>query len=373
MERITMSSFGRQTIPPALLAGKATGAVADKWAVLRDLGIARAAFGVTDRDLGVLSALLSFLPGTALADDGPAIVHASNQSLCARAHGMAESTLRRHLSALVAAGLIHRHDSPNGKRFVLRGVGATAFGLDLSPLAARADEIAQAAQASLDAAEAARRHRLRAVLALRDAAALLELAPCPAAVMRLADLQRAVRRKLQPGLAESLAAAATALLADLHSIQAEETSGSAVHSGRHCQSSTKDSSDIEPCQDRARAQPPRPDEGAPQALPLYLVTKAAPDIETFGNRQVRHWSDLVAAADHARPMLGISADAWAAARAAMGDPVAAITLACILQSATRIRSPGGYLRALTERAGRGEFSPGPMVMALLRADNATPA
>jgi replication initiation protein RepC len=109
------------------------------------------------------------------------------------------------------------------------------------------------------------------------------------------------------------------------------------------------------------------------ALPLHLVVRAAPDIETFGNRRVRDWRDLVAAADHARPMMGISADAWAEARRVMGDATAATTLACVLQSSGRIRSPGGYLRSLTERAARGVFSPGPMVMALLRAENATPA
>jgi replication initiation protein RepC len=68
-------------------------------------------------------------------------------------------------------------------------------------------------------------------------------------------------------------------------------------------------------------------------------------------------------------MLGISADAWRAAREAMGDVEAAITLACMLQRAAEIRSPGGYLRSLTAKAQAGAFSPGPMVMALLRADN----
>lgn len=42
--------------------------------------------------------------------------------------------------------------------------------------------------------------------------------------------------------------------------------------------------------------------------------------------------------------------------------------ACILQDAARIRQPGGYLRALSRRAAEGGFSPGPMVMALLRRE-----
>ena len=74
-------------------------------------------------------------------------------------------------------------------------------------------------------------------------------------------------------------------------------------------------------------------------------------------------------ADFVRPMLGISADAWREARATMGDGAAAVTLACILQRASEIRSPGGYLRSLSAKAAAGGFSPGPRVMALLRADN----
>jgi replication initiation protein RepC len=40
-----------------------------------------------------------------------------------RAHGIAGTTLRRHLAALVDAGLIERRDSPNGKRYAHRGRG----------------------------------------------------------------------------------------------------------------------------------------------------------------------------------------------------------------------------------------------------------
>ena len=46
---------------------------------------------------------------------------------------------------------------------------------------------------------------------------------------------------------------------------------------------------------------------------------------------------------------------------------AAITLACMLERANHIQSPGGYLRDLTRRAARGQFSVGPMVMAAARA------
>ena len=79
---------------------------------------------------------------------------------------------------------------------------------------------------------------------------------------------------------------------------------------------------------------------------------------------VETWRDLIATAGLVRGMLGISASAWDAARAAMGEQGAAIVVAGILQRAEAIKSPGGYLRGLTERSRAGEFSAWPMMMAL---------
>jgi replication initiation protein RepC len=50
----------------------------------------------------------------------------------------------------------------------------------------------------------------------------------------------------------------------------------------------------------------------------------------------------------------------------MGNEKACIIAAAILQRAEMIRSPGAYLRNLTERARAGQFSLGPVLMALLR-------
>ncbi|MCY1310098.1 hypothetical protein D9M70_602580 [compost metagenome] len=52
----------------------------------------------------------------------------------------------------------------------------------------------------------------------------------------------------------------------------------------------------------------------------------------------------------------------------MGQANAAVAVACILGRAGHIKNPGGYLRDLTRKAARGEFSLGPMLMALMRAN-----
>ena len=91
--------------------------------------------------------------GSARGRDGEGsdgiVVFPSNRAAAVRAHGMAPATLRRHLAFLVDAGLIIRRDSPNGKRYARRGQGGEieiAFGFDLSPLVARAEEIENLAE-----------------------------------------------------------------------------------------------------------------------------------------------------------------------------------------------------------------------------------
>lgn len=102
------------------------------------------------------------------------------------------------------------------------------------------------------------------------------------------------------------------------------------------------------------------------AISLARLVKLCPDIADYGRDGVTSWADLLAAADLVRSMLGISPDAWRKAKAAMGEQAAAVVIAALLQRGEAIRSPGGYLRDLTEKAGRGAFSIYPMLNALER-------
>ena len=377
MERLTLTPFGARPTSIAeirtISAARAATEACDKWAVLRDLNVARAAFDISDRDLGVLNALLSFHPAQELAPDGPLIVFPSNRSLAERAHGMAESTLRRHLAALVRAGLIHRHDSPNGKRYVRRGQGgeiAVAFGFDLSPLLERADEIAYAAAEARAATARLQLLRERASLRLRDASKLLELAleegrAGPSEVEEVAAARRALRRKASFSELEGVEAALAALLERLtrrlEVLESEKVDANDSQHERHKQNSNPDNPDIEPNLEKVEAA------GSAPPIPLTLVLKACPEIGLYAPGDIRSWRDLQTASAFVRGMLGISESAWSEACEQMGGAVAAIVVACILQRFEAIRSPGGYLRALTEKAGQGAFSPGPMVMALLSA------
>lgn len=103
------------------------------------------------------------------------------------------------------------------------------------------------------------------------------------------------------------------------------------------------------------------------AYPLGMVMNACPDIADYAKDGISNWRDLLATAAMVRSMLGISPSAWEEAQTVMGEMQAAVVVACILQRGTAIRSAGGYLRGLTEKARVGEFSLGPILMSQINA------
>ncbi|ASY71511.1 hypothetical protein ABIA24_005734 [Sinorhizobium fredii] len=99
-----------------------------------------------------------------------------------------------------------------------------------------------------------------------------------------------------------------------------------------------------------------------------MVLQACPEIAIYGpDGSVSSWRDLMAAAVVVRSMLGVSPSAYQDACDVMGPENAAAAIACILERQGHINSAGGYLRDLTSKARRGEFSLGPVLMALMRA------
>lgn len=392
MNLISLTPFGRQAVTAGLLAARALETPeapalqrVDKWALFNDLRCARVKFGVSDRDLAVLYALLSFLPAKALEQTGDLVVFASNAALSDRAHGMAESTLRRHLAQLVKMGLIWRQDSPNGKRYAERdrsGALVQAFGLDLRPLLLRAGEIIETAAAVSAEAAALHRKRETLVLRLRDAAKLLAYGreagiagDWTGLEARLLPLRMALRRKMDADTVARMLGEAGDILQALRqmiNVLAEIIDGTAAHSERHYTNSNKDSYESEPCQEEGRAQGRAVDQDLP-AVPLVLVLKACPDLQPYARSNLNSWRDLVAVASEVRGMMGISASAWQEAQQFMGAEVAAVAVAAMLQRIGSISNPGGYLRALSAKAAAGGFSVGPMIMALLNGNSARAA
>ena len=110
-----------------------------------------------------------------------------------------------------------------------------------------------------------------------------------------------------------------------------------------------------------------------KAFPLSMVLAACPEATAYGpGGAISSWRDLMSAAVVIRSMLGVSPSAYQDACEIMGPENAAAVMACILERAGHIQSAGGYLRNLTRRAENGEFSLGPMLMALVRSQPPAP-
>lgn len=393
---ISTTPFGRRALTLGQIASQATAkampqeAVANKWQVFQHIREARELLGATDRSLAILNALLSFHRETELSAEGELIVWPSNEQLMARANGISPATLRRHLAVLVECGLVIRRDSPNGKRFARRsraGVVEQAYGFDLSPIVARAEEFRDLAETVQTEKKAFRVARERLTLLRRDIAKMIDTGieeGVPGNWGRVLQAYQTIIAKLPRTaprqLFEDICGQLTELHAEISDVlesftKTQNTNANESHFERHIQSSNPESifesehgsregneaSGSAAETDNVRSLPKRD-------LPLSIVLDACPNLlEIVQSGEIRHWRDLLAAAELGRTMLGISRSAWQDAQGVMGEVQAAIALAAIYQRSGQINSAGGYLRSLTDKAREGKFSTWPMIMALLRA------
>ncbi|RCS22615.1 replication initiation protein RepC [Phyllobacterium salinisoli] len=390
ISRVT-TPFGRRSMSFALMASQMKtqdipeGKITDKWRIYRWLCEAKEAIGVSDRSLAVLNALLTFYPETELSQKHGLVVFPSNAQLALRAHGMADTTLRRHLAALVDCGLIIRRDSPNGKRYARRGKGGSvdeAFGFSLAPLLARTEEFERAAEKVRAEIRGLRLARQRITLHRRDIQKLIEAAQREGCSghwdvlwKRFRSIvetipRRAVLADLEP-IEAQLAALREELdkLLEFH-VNARETSGNESHNGWQ-QSNSDTEIIIEPESGLGKGLKKNTDErlpiaAPPRTYPLGMVLRACPEIADYAIEGINSWRDLMTTAGHVKAYLGISHAAYESAAEILGQENAAVVIACMLQRAQNIKSAGGYLRALTQKARAGEFTIGPMIMAALK-------
>jgi len=388
--------FGRRPMTFALLRQQIAvnriepGKSVDKWKVFRDASEARQKLGLQDRSLAVLDALLSFYPENELRQGGQLVVFPSNAQLTLRAHGIAGATLRRHLALLVEAGLIARKDSANGKRYARKsrtGEIENAFGFDISPLLLRAEELAVTAQQVVAERMALRRAKESLTICRRDVRKLITAA-CTEGLggnwAPIEDSYNAIVARIprSPTMSDIIS-----VLEDMELLRGEiinllETqqeienySTNDAHDEQHIQSSNPESlNELEPSfrtkPDTRSIERSGSRKEAMRIFPLALVLKACPEISSYGPTGIiNSWRDLMCAAVVVRSMLGVSASAYQDACEIMGPENAAATIACILERSGHINSAGAYLRDLTSKAKRGEFSLGPALMALLRANN----
>ncbi|NVM42966.1 replication initiation protein RepC [Ochrobactrum intermedium] len=357
----------------------------NRWALYKQLCVAKAEFDLNDRCLAVLSSLLSFLPDDELHEKSGLVVFPSNRQLSLRAHGMPESTLRRHLASLIETGIIARKDSPTRKRYAHKdreGGVELAFGFSFAPLLERASEIAAIADKILADQKALKRLRDEVSVMRRDMAAAFadkaheagEHGECIEALfVRFRAVVDAIPRRASvdelSAIRASFETIGGELAIALKTIEiVPEMSGSVAQYERQHNESLPESlfesqnskkivlnapSAETPVSVKAEREPSV--ESTP-SISLDQVLRSCPDIREYGANGIGTWRELLDASRIVSSFLGISQSAYQEAIRFMGPEITSTAIAWILQKLSDISSPGGYLRSLTQKAREGTFS-----------------
>ncbi|MEL4073334.1 plasmid replication protein RepC [Ochrobactrum sp. GPK 3] len=364
---------------------KMQGRGVNRWVIYKQLCLAKSALDLNDRCLAVLSSLLSFLPDDDMNEKTGLVVFPSNRQLSLRAHGMPESTLRRHLASLVEAGIIARKDSPTRKRYAHKdreGGVELAFGFSFAPLLDRASEIAVIADQILADQKTLKRLRDEVSVIRRDLASAFadmvqktgEPGECLEALfVRFRTVVDAIPRRASLDELSAIRAALEAIRGEmaitLKTIGiVQEMSGSvAQYERQHNESlpeSLFESQNGKKIDLRAAsAETPVPVKAERQtpvelmpSISLDQVLRTCPDICEYGTNGIGTWRELLDASRIVSCFLGISQSAYQEAIRFMGSETASTAIAWILQKLSAIKSPGGYLRSLTQKARAGTFS-----------------
>lgn len=334
----------------------------DKYNLLTDLQVMARELGLKAAPLSVLAALLSFHPGRLI--DESAIIFAGNAALSARLHGMPESTLRRHLAMLCAAGLVTRRDSPNRKRYARQaGDDRIAYGFSLAPLVQAAEMIAtRAGELRLeDARLLLRRDALKARIARIEAidettSRLKRLARSAATEDRLTEIE-AMLETLSP--TDASTNKATPVESHLDTAARDmEMSANAAQNERHYKNDIQNitsSSDIASGSEARHgsdlmAKKQQKADISPRSF--HQALKLCEPALTLAPIMPRSWHDLTVLAHDLAPSIGLTLPDWHNALSKLGAERTTLLVLSLVAKASRIAHLPSYARAAIAHASR---------------------
>ncbi len=349
-----------------------------RWVLYKHLCIAKSEFNLNDRCLAVLSSLLSFLPQDHLSSLENPVVFPSNRQLSLRAHGMPESTLRRHLASLIKAGIITRIDSPNRKRYAHKdGSGAIemAFGFSFRPMIARTQEIIQKSEETLARQRALKLLRDRVSITRREIAE--EFLNCKRTA-QIEDIFLRFRKIVDAIPRRATSIELTSIKSNLDSIAdelsnallnndyVEKTSGTVAQFERHHSESLTESLSLVKIENLNDLKGNLPQINNPSCIQntvlkpvdvsLDMVLRYCPDIRAYNTKPISCWRDLLDAANVVTSFLGITPSLYREASVVLGRQGVSAVVAWLLQRSSDIHSPGGYLRSLVQKATTDSFA-----------------
>jgi replication initiation protein RepC len=337
------------------------------------------------------------------------IIWASNAYLMEQT-GFSLSALKRHARRLVDAGVIAFKDSPNGKRWGHRdaeGHIIEAYGYDLAPLAARAEEFEILFGHLKAERQLCARAKRQITIARRTIRAKIEIAmeqalsgPWDAFTDAFQSLlDRLPKRSVNSDWLFELLERFIALKDNIDSLFADsdEVVETPMENIVQTSNSTKEmnpkgskyephirytnqlnpviskssekgrTADVVPRKVTETPVETKQDNWSTNAkkprgtvLDLGTVMQACPGFTQMAHDlggYIESWSEMHRVAGQVRPMIGVTEHAWAVAQERLGPQAAAATIALIFEkfSDGEIASPGGYLRGMVEKAEAGEL------------------
>ena len=352
----------------------------------RVLDGAKTAVGLSASALETLKHLIGYTRPDDYKGEARPIAWPSNYTLAELA-GVTESAIKARLRQLRTLALITMRDAAHGRRRGQRsatGEIVSAYGIDLSPLRARYEELKAAAEAHtaftrLDKRGRQEIARVRRMVgqALAQAADLRLTGPHWIA---LQDAVEAVARRAAAARTTRDATAFEAALAGLPEVEAlvgstidqfmfiDDSDGSGSNSSPFIQLQTKPPHDSVPAFQNRSFDRERPEEVAPdlsvspsksafKTSPRELV-EMFPTTAMYVERDQPGWIDLHRAAARLRHDLGIRTGTWVDALDQLGPDAASVAIMITAERGARdeIRlTPGAYFAGMVTRAHRGEL------------------
>jgi replication initiation protein RepC len=369
-----------------------------------------ASLGLKPSDMMLLDTFGAFTKPQDWEEGRRPIVWASNAYLMEQT-GFSLSALRRHARRLVDAGLIAFKDSSNGKRWGYRDDQdyiIEAYGYDLSPLAARAEEFVYRFAQIQDDRAFCQRTKRQITITRRIIRSKVEQARERALQGPWKELTesfealllRLPRANATPECLSDMLQWLTELKASVEKafLAVVENDVEVVDNNSHIEECVvEETIELAPMDANNETHildtnqlktvtSNTLDERCPESMAFKNLGPEDEEIDwnTFGYKHhrtdidvatvmqscpgfaemahglsgyINNWNELHRSAAQLRPMIGISEPAWNIAQKRMGPQLAAAAIALIYDkyNSGEVASPGGYLRGMVEKAVIGEL------------------
>ncbi|MEW7009898.1 plasmid replication protein RepC [Lentilitoribacter sp. EG35] len=420
-----MTNNGWRKPTPGLVVAEKHAQVGERLSISKTKSIVSikrvaSALGLKSADVMLLDCFAAFTKAQDWEQGRRPIVWASNNYLMEQT-GFSLAALRRHIRRLLEHGVIWVKDSANGKRYGHRddeGYIIEAYGFDLSPLAARAEEFevlhaqlqeerqfCKSLRTSLTVSRRIMRAKIDKALdnGLRgpwrtlkaEYEGLIDMLPggtvSSSKLLNILDVFNELKLRIEEAFENAFDWPETADDKNPRSESSEADDNDALLTEKDTPKSLKNETHIlytnqpnlvtsninetrkkpkAPAQTPATVEPDMGEDdinwgmGGEKRLStevdISTVMQACPKFAEMAHDMggyLHDWNEFHRMAGQIRPMAGISEDAWNVSQRILGPHIAAAAVALIFDkySSGEVSSPGGYLRGIVDKHKSGDL------------------